>query len=88
MSADELDKEIEAWFEHTHNCTLDFDVSDAIDKLVKMKLVDTKPVETGLVATKFVETKLADKNNVLFTAKPLKSAINELDEYWDNIYQG
>jgi hypothetical protein len=68
MSADELDKEIEAWFEHTHHCTLDFDVSDAIDKLVTMKLVE--------------------KNKERFTAKPLTSAINELDEYWDNIYQG
>jgi hypothetical protein len=88
MSADELDKEIEAWFKHTHHCTLDFDVSDAIDKLVTMKLVEMKPKETGLVETGRVDTKLEDKNNERFTAKPLKSAINELDEYWDNIYQG
>ncbi|WP_032096394.1 MULTISPECIES: TMEM143 family protein [unclassified Alteromonas] len=88
MSADELDKEIEAWFEQTHHCTLDFDVSDAIDKLVKMKLVEIKPVETKRVETGLVATKLVDKNNERFTAKPLKNAIKELDEYWDNIYQG
>ena len=37
--AETLDKTIEAWFAQHHACSLDFDVSDALDKLVAMDLV-------------------------------------------------
>lgn len=39
VSSDALDSHIEQWFKQTHNCELDFDIPDAIEKLIAMKLV-------------------------------------------------
>lgn len=39
MTAEELDLEIEFWFSDRWNCDLDFDVTDALDKLRDLKLV-------------------------------------------------
>jgi hypothetical protein len=39
MSAEALDNNIEQWFKNQHNCELDFDVKDALDKLLAMKLI-------------------------------------------------
>ena len=37
-SADELDQQIETWFEKEFNCRLDFDVQDALTKLQQIGL--------------------------------------------------
>lgn len=39
QSADELDSAIESWFERNYQCTLDFEISDALAKLERFKLV-------------------------------------------------
>ena len=39
LTAEALDTQIEQWFKHTHNCELDFDIPDAMEKLIAMKLV-------------------------------------------------
>lgn len=39
MSAEALDNNIEQWFKNQHNCELDFDVKDALDKLLAMNLI-------------------------------------------------
>ncbi|NMP30650.1 DUF3754 domain-containing protein [Thalassotalea sp. M1531] len=39
LTAQALDKQIEQWFEQTHQCTLDFEISDALQKLEKLTLV-------------------------------------------------
>lgn len=39
LTETQLDNHIETWFRNTHQCTLDFDVPDAISKLVTMQLV-------------------------------------------------
>jgi hypothetical protein len=39
LTADALDTQIEQWFKHTHSCELDFDIPDAMEKLIAMKLV-------------------------------------------------
>jgi hypothetical protein len=39
LNAAELDKSIEAWFEKKYQCPLDFEISDALDKLTRMQLV-------------------------------------------------
>lgn len=39
LTAKQLDQDIELWFEQEYNCTLDFEISDALNKLVRMKLV-------------------------------------------------
>lgn len=39
ITAQKLDEKIECWFKEQHQCELDFDVSDALDKLVRMKIV-------------------------------------------------
>ena len=40
LVANELDEIIERWFENTWNCSLDFEVSDALQKLVDLELVN------------------------------------------------
>ena len=35
----ELDAAIEQWFAQVHDCHLDFEVGDALEKLVRLKLV-------------------------------------------------
>lgn len=40
MSAEQLDKRIEQWFNEQHNCQLDFEIDDALNKLVKLELVN------------------------------------------------
>ncbi len=39
MSAEQLDQHIEQWFGEQHNCQLDFEIEDALNKLVKLELV-------------------------------------------------
>ena len=42
LSKSALDKKIEAWFMSKYNCHLDFEISDAIEKLERMQLVTVK----------------------------------------------
>jgi hypothetical protein len=39
LNASKLDKEIEAWFRDKYQCKLDFEISDALIKLERMKLI-------------------------------------------------
>ena len=39
MTAQQLDSQIEQWFNAQHHCQLDFEIDDALDKLVKLELV-------------------------------------------------
>ena len=39
MTAAELDKSIENWFEMKFSCAIDFEVQDAINKLIRLGLV-------------------------------------------------
>lgn len=38
MTADALDKSIEAWFKQNHQCNLNFEVKDALEKLTRLEL--------------------------------------------------
>lgn len=40
LSPTQLDEKIEAWFAQQHNCLLDFEINDALQKLTKMQLVN------------------------------------------------
>lgn len=42
LSAQALDQEIERWFAQTYQCTLDFEISDALGKLERMQLITSK----------------------------------------------
>ena len=39
INAEELDEKIEHWFMQQHQCVLDFDVADALNKLVRMNII-------------------------------------------------
>lgn len=39
LNREKLDEQIEAWFMEKYNCHLDFEISDALDKLERMQLV-------------------------------------------------
>ena len=41
ISAQELDRTIEQWFQTHHNTPIDFDVPDAIRKLIELDMVET-----------------------------------------------
>ena len=40
LSPEELDSRIENWFENKYNCRINFEMQDAINKLVRLKLVE------------------------------------------------
>ena len=42
LSASKLDAKIEAWFKENYRCHLDFEISDALDKLERMQLITLK----------------------------------------------
>ena len=78
LNAAELDKTIENWFEQTHKCKLDFEIEDALDKLERMELVSK--------SVNFTKDTVADEQQAIFVAKPLKEAKQQLDKKWDNIF--
>ena len=40
LTAQQLDEEIELWFKNKYQCTLDFEILDALEKLIRMRLVN------------------------------------------------
>lgn len=48
LTTAELDQQIESWFEHKQQKLLDFEIQDALDKLLKLGLV--KPISDGYEA--------------------------------------
>jgi hypothetical protein len=42
LTAQQLDDEIEIWFENKYQCTLDFEINDALEKLIRMRLVTSE----------------------------------------------
>ena len=40
LSLEDLDKKIEQWFSHKYQCELDFEMQDALDKLIRLQLVE------------------------------------------------
>ena len=73
-----IENTIETWFEQTHKCKLDFEIEDALDKLERMELVSK--------SVNFTKDTVADEQQAIFVAKPLKEAKQQLDKKWDNIF--
>lgn len=42
LTAHELDEKIEDWFERQYQCTLDFEISDALSKLERLQIIEKK----------------------------------------------
>jgi outer membrane lipoprotein-sorting protein len=42
LTAQQLDDEIELWFKTKYQCTLDFEINDALEKLIRMRLVTSE----------------------------------------------
>jgi hypothetical protein len=40
LAKDELDRQIEGWFESNWNCTVDFEIDDALQKLLTLGLIE------------------------------------------------
>ncbi len=40
LSSEELDKKIEQWFNDKYQCVLDFEMQDALDKLLRLELIE------------------------------------------------
>jgi hypothetical protein len=76
-----LDNSIEAWFKNNHQCTLDFEIDDALQKLETMNLITkSTTIETNDGANVSTDT-------VIYYAVDLSIAKKILDQYWDNIFQ-
>jgi Protein of unknown function (DUF3754) len=43
QTAEQIDDAVEAWFEKTHETRIDFEIADAIRKLVDLRLCDVRP---------------------------------------------
>ncbi len=82
-----LDKTIETWFDSKYQCTLDFEIDDALQKLEAMQLV-TKSSNThpGTNLDNAFGTNMAT-HTVTYYAVELSVAKKTLDHYWDNIFQ-
>ena len=72
LSAQMLDEQIEHWFKSKYQCVLDFEISDALEKLVRMRLVTCSNEIEG---------------NEVYSALSLEHAKTILDERWDNLFQ-
>ncbi|MBH0028715.1 DUF3754 domain-containing protein [Pseudoalteromonas sp. SWN29] len=72
LSAQMLDEQIEHWFKSKYQCSLDFEITDALEKLVRMRLVTCSNEIEG-----------AD----VYSALNLDHAKTILDERWDNLFQ-
>lgn len=70
----ELDDRIEGWFADHLDCHLDFDVADALSKLLDLDLVERRPGVAG---------DQADQYHVV----AIDEARRRLDERWDNLFQ-
>ena len=64
LTSTELDNIIEQWFEKYWNCAIDFEIIDALNKLVRLKLVTIEGEK--------------------YTAVDLTTAMQTLDDRWDN----
>ena len=72
LSAQMLDEQIEHWFKSKYQCVLDFEISDALEKLVRMRLVTCSNEIEG---------------NEVYSALSLEHAKTILDKRWDNLFQ-
>ena len=50
LSKEELDQKIEHWFDSRWNCVIDFEIDDALDKLLALGLVETSAGRLGAVS--------------------------------------
>ena len=50
LSKTELDQEIERWFDSRWNCAIDFEIDDALDKLLALGLVEASAGRLGAVS--------------------------------------
>lgn len=73
LTVSALDRVIEAWFEVTFGCPIDFEIEDALRKLKRLKLCEIAGKdETGAP---------------VWTAVSLAEASKRLDALWDNVFQ-
>lgn len=69
-SASQLDETIEDWFSERWDCKVDFEVEDALDKLLKFGLVITS----------------GEEQSEVLAAVPIDRACELLDERWDGYF--
>lgn len=74
LSATELDQQVEGWFKSTLQHTLDFEVHDALQKLLKLGLVSLAP------------NRAANPTPDRYRAITLNQAKKVLDQAWDQYF--
>lgn len=72
LSQDALDQKVEGWIQKTFGFCVDFEVEDALRKLVEKKLVERLE---------------SDGTEPYFKVYDLPSALRRLDEMWDDYHQ-
>lgn len=71
LTESQLDDVIERWFEEKHGAHIDFEVDDALHKLVELKLCTSE----------------GEGENTVYKAISTREACKELDHLWDNYFQ-
>jgi hypothetical protein len=66
MTAKQLDDTIETWFSNNHHCTVDFEIDDAINKLVNLELVSENKGQYLAVDLKTAKQRLDKRWDAFF----------------------
>lgn len=78
LNRQQLDKRIEQWLADQWDCIIDFEIDDALDKLVRLGLV-----KQSLAKQSLAKQGVVDHRQHEYTALPLQQAMSELDQRWD-----
>jgi len=73
LTAQALDDAIEAWFERTYGIGIDFEISDALDKLKRLDLCMVHDIGAA--------------GEPVWLARPFKQACTVLDKRWDDFFR-
>ncbi|BBM82636.1 TMEM143 family protein [Candidatus Uabimicrobium amorphum] len=71
LTEEQIDDSIEKWFETKHKTRIDFEIDDALRKLVELELCTTSEIE----------------GKTIYQAIAVEEACKKLDYIWDNYFQ-
>lgn len=82
LGAGELDRAVERWFADRWQCRLDFDISDALDKLVRLDLVHEQRGRYAAVDVSEARSRLDETWNAAFRSEATDGGLRA-DAGWD-----
>jgi len=93
-TVEELDRRVEAWLRARFDVDVDFEVDDAVRKLIEKDLIAERVVEPAPVAPARGGSAAEGSSNEspaprrILKVYDLPSSLRRLDEWWDNFFVG